>query len=84
MALLALGPDFRQDDGVGDEGEAWVMKPVLIDLEHALARDTTPSLFSRDGGSPVWIPAFAGKQAYLLEVPDDPASGDEARAVASG
>ena len=24
------------------------------------------SLFSREGGSPVWIPAFAGKQAFCL------------------
>ncbi len=63
---------------------AWVMKPALIDFEHALVRDTTPSLFSREGGSPVWIPAFAGKQACLLDVLDDPASGNEARAVASG
>ena len=60
------------------------MEPVLIDLEHALARDPTPSLFSREGGSPVWIPAFAGKQAYWLDLSNDPTSGDEARAVASG
>ena len=84
MALLALGPDFRQDDGVGDEGVAWKMKPVLIDYEHALARDLTPSLFSCEGGSPVWIPAFAGKQAYWLDVSNDPTSGDEARMVVSG
>jgi len=60
------------------------MEPVLIDFERALVRDPTPYLFSREGGSPVWIPAFAGKQAYLLKVPDDPARGEEARAVASG
>ena len=57
------------------------MEPVLIDYEHALARDLTPSLFSREGGSPVWVPAFAGKQAYWLDVPNGPASRDEARAA---
>ncbi len=61
-----------------------MMESVPIDVEHALARDPTPSLFSREGGSPVWIPAFAGEQAYWLDVPNDPASGDEALAVASG
>ena len=25
-----------------------------------------PSLFSREGGSPVWVPAFAGKQSWLF------------------
>ena len=24
-----------------------------------------PYMFSREGGSPVWVPAFAGKQAWL-------------------
>ena len=57
------------------------MEAELIELEHALARDPTPSLFSREGGSPVWIPAFAGKQAYWLDVPNCPASRDEARAA---
>ncbi len=26
-----------------------------------------PSLFSREGGSPVWIPAFAGKQSSFFD-----------------
>ena len=26
----------------------------------------SPSMFSREGGSPVWVPAFAGKQVWRL------------------
>ncbi|PZO76475.1 MAG: hypothetical protein DI640_02715 [Sphingomonas taxi] len=32
-----------------------------------LQRSGQASLFSREGGSPVWIPAFAGKHASLVQ-----------------
>ena len=41
-------------------------------------RATPSSLFSREGGSPVWIPAFAGRQADL-DSRDTPSSSEVPR-----
>ncbi|KQO04913.1 hypothetical protein ASF09_18210 [Sphingomonas sp. Leaf242] len=51
IAFVALDPDFRQDDGV-----------QITAVETAFRRRSVPSMFSREGGSPVWAPAFAGEQ----------------------
>ncbi|BCA61085.1 hypothetical protein HMP09_0319 [Sphingomonas sp. HMP9] len=45
-----MDPRLRgDDDGVGDDTKAWPRVP-------------SPSLFPREGGDPVWAPAFAGEQ----------------------
>ena len=42
--------------------------PVLVGQGRAvLRRPTAASLFSREGGSPVWVPAFAGKHVLLAD-----------------
>ena len=46
----------------------WILQYKRTDRE---TRNTVcPSLFSREGGSPVWIPAFAGKQGFRRNADD--------------
>ncbi len=37
--------------------------PAFAGVVPPLSKLPTAPLFSREGGSPVWIPAFAGKQS---------------------
>ena len=45
------------------------------------ASSERPSLFSREGGSPVWVPAFAGKQGSALSSGDQNAAVSDTRTL---
>ena len=55
-------------EGFANLSRARTVKDVPLEavilLRHILA--ATAALFSREGGSPVWVPAFAGKHAIRV------------------
>jgi len=62
-----MGPGVRRGDGGGAQQTGAIWSGMHETPDNARQARATPpqtippaSLFSREGGSPVWVPAFAG------------------------